>query len=262
MHAIEVPVLVVGAGPAGLAAATMLGRYGVECLLVEQRAERSPLPRATTISTRSMELVRAWGLEDEVLAGGVDAEWLMWSCDTLARAEEGTAIEVGLPTRAQAALVSPTAPGCVPQDHLERVLLAHVRSSGHARVELGTALVGLDTAPDRVRATLRDGAGRERVVTAAYLVAADGARSWVRATLGIPMLGSAGVLSGVNALFHAPLWPLVGDRRYGIYLTVHEGLEGIFLPAGPGDRWGFGWTIDGPTPERLPGPDEMARRIR
>src|SRR4051794_13052854 len=177
---IEVPVLVVGAGPAGLAAATMLGRHGVECLLVERRTELSPLPRATVISTRSMELLRAWGLEEEVTAGGPEAEWLMWACDTLARAEEGTAIEVGLPTRAQAALISPSTPRCVPQDHLERVLLDHVRSLASVSVELGTALVDLDAGPDAVRVTLRDEAGRERVVDAGYLVAADGARSTVR----------------------------------------------------------------------------------
>src|SRR5262245_22635810 len=259
---IEVPVLIVGAGPAGLAAAAMLGRHGVECLLVERRVERSPLPRATVISTRSMELLRSWGLEDEVLAGGVEADWLMWSCDTMARADEGAAIEVGLPTRAQAALISPTVPGCVPQDHLERVLLAHVRSSAHTRVELGTTLVELVTGPDAVQATLRDDAGREHGVRAAFLVAADGARSAIRAGLGIAMSGSELVMSGVNAVFHAPLWSLLGERRYGIYLTAHEGMEGIFLPAGPEDRWGFGWTVAGPAPDTLPSPDEMAGRIR
>ena len=240
----------------------MLDRHGVECLLVERRSEPSPLPRATVISTRSMELLRAWGLEDEVLAGGVEVDWQMWGCDTLARADEGAAIEVGLPTRAQAALISPTAPACVPQDHLERVLLAHVRSSAHVQVELATTLVGLDPGPDAVRATLRDAAGSERVVTAAYVVAADGARSTIRTALGIPMVGPDVVMSGVNALFHAPLWQLLGDRRYGIYFTSHDEAEGIFLPAGPDDRWGFGWTVEGPAPAALPSADEMAERIR
>jgi 2-polyprenyl-6-methoxyphenol hydroxylase-like FAD-dependent oxidoreductase len=262
VDSIEVPVLVVGAGPAGLALATMLGRYGVECLLVERRPERSPLPRATVISTRSMELLRAWGLEEEVLAGGVDVEWVMWSCDTLAGADKGMAIEVGLPTRAQAAVISPTAPSCVPQGHLERVLLEHVGSLGHARVELGTSLTGIEPGPDAVRARLRDAAGRDRVVTAGYAVAADGARSTVRAALGIPMHGPDGLFGGVSALFHAPLWALLGEHRYGLYLTEHEGVEGIFLPAGPDDRWAFGWTLEGAPDARLPEEDEMAARIR
>ena len=78
MHPMHFPALIVGAGPAGLAAAIALGRRGVESLVVDRRPERSSLPRATTISTRSMELIRSWGLEDEVRAGGVEVEWLMW----------------------------------------------------------------------------------------------------------------------------------------------------------------------------------------
>lgn len=54
------PVLVAGAGPAGLVTAITLARLGVQVLVVERRAELSPFPRATGISTRSMELIRSW----------------------------------------------------------------------------------------------------------------------------------------------------------------------------------------------------------
>jgi putative polyketide hydroxylase len=258
-----VPVLVVGAGPAGLAAAIELGRHGVETLVVDRRLKRSSLPRATTVSTRTMELVRSWGLEEAVLAGGVDVEWLMWESHTLAGASGGTAIEVGLPRRAQAALISPTAPACVPQDHLERVLLDHVRSLTSTQVVLGTAVVGLENGPDDVHVTLRDAAGRDRVVTAGYVVAADGARSTVREALGIPMRGSEDLVAGINALLRAPLWDVVGEHRYGIYAVAHPGGESLFLPAGPGDRWGFGYLVDarvGSSP--LPGERDMVGRIR
>ena len=79
---LEVDVVIVGAGAAGLAAAVALGRHGVSTLLVERRTEPSTLPRATVISTRSMELLRAWHLEDEILAGGVDADVWLWECPT------------------------------------------------------------------------------------------------------------------------------------------------------------------------------------
>src|SRR4029453_18378960 len=106
----EAPVVVAGAGPAGLAAATALARLGVETMLVERRAELSSLPRATVVSLRSMELIRSWGAEDAVLAGAVDVEWLGWQSETLATVAEGSMWPVGIPTRDQAALLSPTAP--------------------------------------------------------------------------------------------------------------------------------------------------------
>jgi putative polyketide hydroxylase len=206
-----------------------------------------------------MELIRSWGLEDTVLAGGVEVEWLMWESPTLAEAAGGTGIEVGLPTRAQAALISPTAPACVPQDHLERVLLDHVSSLGPVRVALGTSLAGLENAPDRVRVTLQDTAGRRRVVTAGYVVAADGARSTAWAALGIAMRGSKDLVAGVTALIRAPLWSALGEHRYGIYSTA----EGTFLPAGPDDRWGFGYLADpGVGIPPVPGERELIDQIR
>ena len=137
----EYEVVIVGAGAAGLAAAAALGDHGVATLLVEARTEPPTLPRATVISTRSMELLRAWGLEEETLAGGVDADVWLWECPTLARAAEGTAHAVGYPTREQAEVVSPCAPGTVPQDWLEAVLRRHVGASarhpGRARHRAG-----------------------------------------------------------------------------------------------------------------------------
>src|SRR5215210_3074126 len=91
----ETPVLIVGAGPAGLTAAIELARHGVESLLVERRAALSALPRATVVSTRSMELVRAWGIEDAVAARAVDVEWVGWVSETLAAAASGEPFTAG-----------------------------------------------------------------------------------------------------------------------------------------------------------------------
>jgi putative polyketide hydroxylase len=260
----EVPVLVAGAGPAGLAVAAVLGRYGIETLLVERRHRPSELPRATAISTRSMELLRSLGLEHEVRAGGVDVEWLGWSCETLADVEAGAPMPLGLPTREQAALISPTGPACVPQDHLEPVLLRHLRSSATVRVLTGAEVVLATNGPDGVVAELRDAAGGDsRIVEARYLVAADGVRSAIRAALEIPMRGPAHLATAVSALFHAPLWRLAGRHRYGLYDINRAGAEGVLLPAGPGDRWLYG-AVGGPELEGLAGggAETMARRVR
>src|SRR5215207_9586944 len=150
---IEVPVLIVGAGPAGLATAIELARRDVECVLIDRRTAPSPLPRANAVSTRAMELVRSWGLEARVREDAIDVEWLGWMGDTLA-SPTGSAVPVGFPTRDQSALISPTGPACVSQSHLETVLLEHLRSLPAARVELGTVLTGIDPGPDAVTVTL------------------------------------------------------------------------------------------------------------
>ncbi len=259
----EYEVVVVGAGAAGLAAASALGDHGVTTLVVEERTESPILPRATVISTRSMELLRAWGLEAETLAGGVDADVWLWECPTLARAAEGTAHAVGYPSREQAAVISPCAPGIVPQDWLEVVLRRYVGALPATRFELGTALVAVEDEVDGIRATLRDRHGARRDVRARYLIAADGAHSAVRRLLGVEMEEHEGAYGGVQVVFRAPLWRVLGDVRYALYFATTPTAPGLFLPAGRGDRWVYGPSSpseDGEPPELDPG--RLAALIR
>jgi putative polyketide hydroxylase len=245
----HVPVLVVGAGPAGLAAAIQLGRHGVRALLVERRHAPSDLPRATVLSVRSMELLRSWDLQADIVAGGVEVDWHLLECRTLAEAAGGEPLEVGYPSRAQSAVLSPSAPECVAQDHLEPVLLRRLASLEPAEVRLGTALAGLEADAGGVTATLRDIAtGAERRVRADWLVAADGAYSGIRRRLGIAMHGDDEVFAGATATIRAPLWEVVGPHRHGIYSTTHPEMPGIFLPAGLPDRWLIGFHGDADTP--------------
>jgi putative polyketide hydroxylase len=258
----ELPVVIAGAGPAGLAAAISLARLGVETMLVERRAELSSLPRSTVVSLRSMELIRSWGVEDAIRAGGVDVEWHGWQSDTLATVAEGSMWPTGIPTREQAAVLSPTAPACVPQDHLELVLLEHLQSLGGTQVHLNTEVVGVADLPEGVEVVLRDvPSGAVRTVRARYLLAADGAHSRIRAALGIAMPGADGLAHVVTTTFRAQLWQVVGDYRYGIYSVSHPEGAGSLLPAGHGDRWIYGTRVD---PQEVEGytRERLARRIR
>jgi putative polyketide hydroxylase len=245
-NAHEVPVLVVGAGPAGLAAAIELARHGMPCLLIERRTTLSSHPRATVLSLRSMELVRAWGLEDDVRACSADVDSRMLESETLADAAAGTALQVGYPSAEQSRVVSPTTPTCVAQDDLEPLLLAHLRAAPQARVELGTELTGIFLGPAGARADLRDvRTGAQRTVHARYVVAADGARSAVRRALGIRLIGPDNLMEGYTTLFRAPLWEVVGEHRHLIYSVTHAAAPGVFVPAGPSDRWLYGGPGDG-----------------
>jgi len=252
----EVQVVIAGAGPAGLTAAITLARHGVETVVVERRQRPSRTARATTLSLATMELMRSWGLERRLRAGGIDVEMQPWQCRTLADAAGGQPIDAGFPTREQSALLSPTAPGCVPQCHLEPELEAHLGSFATARVERGVEVVEVAHVEDGARVLLRDAQG-ERRVDCEFLIGADGIRSTVRDAAGIPLGHRAELGERFAVSFTAPLWQRLGEHRFGIYLITGTDRASFFVPAGR-DRWLFGteWDprrdrIADLTPERL-----------
>ena len=99
-------VLVVGAGPAGLATAVTALRHGARVLVVERRACTSTIPRATGMSTRTMEIFRQ-GVADAVRTGASTATR---TSHTRPLADEPTRSCVGYPPCATALAVSPTYP--------------------------------------------------------------------------------------------------------------------------------------------------------
>jgi putative polyketide hydroxylase len=255
-----VDVVVVGAGPGGLASAITLGSYGVETLVVERRPAASSMPRATVASTSTMELLRRFGLEEQAWERSIEVEWRAWSCTTLAAADDGEPIEVGLPTRAQALLVSPTRPACLAQDELEPLLEEQAASLASVRLERGVEVIALERGDDGAYVLTLAAGGELRRVNARYVIGADGLRSTIRAALGIPFDGQTRLGERLVAVFRAPLWDLVGEHRYGIYF-LSEGRS--FLPVGKPDRWVFGMErddagVDGEATNR----DDVTRWIR
>jgi putative polyketide hydroxylase len=246
-HVNDASVVIVGAGPAGLTAAIALAREGVDTLVLERRPTPSQLPRANVISTANMELLRSWGLEEEVREGDLRVELQPWVSETLAAAADGRAVDAGFPTREQSALISPTSPAGVPQDHLEPVLERHLRSLGPARVERGKDVTEIENGPSGVTLTARDlDGGGARRVRARYVIAADGIRSTVRAALGIPASRREQLGERLAVQFRAPLWELLGGRRNAIYFLTGPARGSVLVPAGLPDRWVFAtdWDLE------------------
>lgn len=74
-------VLVVGAGPTGLALAIELGGRGVACTVVERNDRVGHAPRAKTTHTRTREHMRRWGIAGDLLIM-VPEQWLTYSLAT------------------------------------------------------------------------------------------------------------------------------------------------------------------------------------
>ena len=63
-----VPVVIIGAGPTGLTAATLLGQYGVECLVLDRWESIYPQPRAVHLDDEIYRILARIGLREEFAA--------------------------------------------------------------------------------------------------------------------------------------------------------------------------------------------------
>jgi len=223
------PVLIVGAGLAGLTAATLLGWHGIQCLLVERRSAASRHPRARGVNLRSMELLRGIpGLEDQLRNAGRAGS----NDFTIVIAESVTGREIRTllaPGAMDTAALSPAAFCSAGQDRVEPILLRQARALG-AVIRLGTELVTFAHSETGICATLRDVTTREQTqVEADYLIGADGHRSAVRRTLGIGMRGRGTLSHNMSILFRADLTVPLCDRGFVLYYLQNPGFTGVFV---------------------------------
>lgn len=238
----DTDVLVVGAGPAGLATALTALRHGAQVLVVERRPTTSTIPRATGVSTRTMEIVRAWGLTDAVRAGSVDCVPQVEVTPALA-GEPSEVVPSRYPSMRDALAVSPAYPVLCPQDHIEPVMAAEVHRLG-GEIRFDTPLTGLRADRHGVHAHL----GATGPVRARFVVGADGPRSTVRSALGIGSehLGTLGEFTQV--LFRPDLAVRLGRRPPILALVESSDASGVLFPVGDG-RWSF---VQQWSPERGP----------
>ena len=234
----DTPVLIVGGGPVGLSASLLLSRYGTRSLLLERHSGTSIHPKARGLNVRTLELFRVWGIEPTVRAAAKDLERakdVVWAPTLLApetrRAPYGGAGEV------EQADSPTTGVGCA-QDKLEPVLREAAASYGLGELMFNQELVGLEQDEHRVTAIVVDReSGRERLIHATWLIAADGAQSRIRSMLGIGMPGSGPVLHRMGIYFRADLREIGRDRPALLYLLSPPEGAGVMAAVNLADLW-------------------------
>src|SRR5580693_5155592 len=240
----DLPVLIAGGGPVGLALAVELGLRGVECVVLEPRPQPTRLrPRAKTLNARTMEHARRWGLAGRLRAAApLPVSWSpdVSFCTTFLGREItrftgvlGLADDGDSPERGQQ----------MPQYVLEEVLREVVTELPTVDLRLGWRLQNLDAGNGEgpVRLVLTDPAGAAVPVTAEYVVGADGARSVVREQIGARYVGSTALRPNTGLVFRSE--ELVGAVPHPP--AVQTWLLNRQTPGmmGPIDRHGLWWLI-------------------
>lgn len=246
MREIEVPVLVVGAGPAGLAATALLAQYGVATLTVSRYPGTANSPRAHITNQRTVEVFRDLGIEDRVrdiatpnsLMG--NNVWATTFAGTeLARLRTwGTGDERKLDYE----LASPCEMCNAPQHLLEPVILGAAREAG-APFLFNTELLQIDQDEDAVVARMKDLVnGEEFLVRARYAIGADGGNSLVARQLGFVLEGQMGLSTAINCWIEADLTKYCHYRPGVLYWMNQPGNadwlgNGVFVCVRPWTEW-------------------------
>ena len=173
------PIIVVGAGPAGLVTALGLAQRGVPVVVLEAEAELPQDLRATTFHPPTLDLLKSLGIGPALIAKGNVAPTWQFRDRRKGRIAEFDLALIGDVTH------HPYRLQCE-QFHLTELLRDALRSFGHARVEFSAPVTGLTQDGDGVDVEIASGRQRER---ASLVVGADGGRSAVRKVLPIEFEG-------------------------------------------------------------------------
>ena len=177
----HVPVVIVGAGPTGITAATLLAKYGVKCLVLDRWRGVYPQPRAVHLDDEIYRVIARLGIADEFAAISrptLGLRLLDNRFRVLAEFNRDTShSNNGFP---QANMFD--------QPELEALLRANLERLPNAQLRGDAEVIEVSADENRVRVTFTDRCdGEVHQVDTEYLLGCDGANSIVRAQIGSVM---------------------------------------------------------------------------
>jgi 2-polyprenyl-6-methoxyphenol hydroxylase-like FAD-dependent oxidoreductase len=232
----QTDVLIVGAGPTGLALACQLIRYGIDFVIIDKQEGITPYSKAIGVQARTLEIYEQIGIAQRVVELG--------EITRRARLVIGGKVRGKLELSRLGQGFSPYPfVLIVEQSKHEHVLYDFINTNGRD-VLWQTTLENFEQDETRVVATINRVNEQEQKIEAKYLVACDGARSSVRTALGLTFEGSTyermfyvadvqinweighdGLIASLARHTFTVFFTMPGEKRYRIVGVFPEGFD-------------------------------------
>ena len=251
----EKRVIIVGAGPVGLAAALALGLQGVPVLLLEAEPGLTHDLRAGSYHPPTLDMLAPLGVTDEMLAHGIRVR--QWQ---FRDRREGLIVEWDLGLIADATAFPFRLH--LEQHRLTPMLLRRLQALPHAEVRFGHRVIEVSQEGSGVFARCHAG-GEESVFRGAWLIGADGGHSVVRKALGTEFEGFT--WPERNVIISTPYDLEQHGFAYNTYIADPGEWAGLFkVPHnGPPGLWRIGFPVpDGETDDYALSEEGAQRRLR
>ena len=238
------PVIIVGGGPVGLAAALELANFNVPSVVLEQHDSTSWHPKTRNFNTRTMEIARGWGplVYQRLRAIDTPPGWKspIRFFDTVVGTQFGQIETHGF--EGPGPDVSPALPVMSSQELIEAILRDAADATGLVDLRFGhqvTEVVSGSRDADAeaaVKVHVRQ-TSETYTLSGEALVAADGVDSLVRQQLGIALEGEQGINYFVNCYFCSGIEHYVADRKGVLLFVANPGAAGVLQPLDARGRW-------------------------